>query len=417
MITAHRFAVLSCVFPPEPVVSAHTSARIAEQLVADGHPVLVITSFPSRPGGRMHPGFRRLLGDRTRTAAGFDLLRCFSFPSSASSLISRWLENVSFGMTSALAVLLTPRLGVVYANTWPIFAQGLVSLACRLRGIPLVLSVQDVYPESLVAQNRVRSEGSLIFRLLRWMDAATTRNSKALIVISARFRQFYLHERSLPPERVHTVPNWVDEHELIADPPDNPVRAEHGIPEDAFLAVYAGNVGVAAGVDVLLRSYAHMLERLDIYLLVAGAGSEFGNCQKLARETRNSRILFRRPWARADTSTVLGAADLCLVSTQGRQSLVSVPSKLISYMLAGRPVAALALPDSEIAAILTESGCGWVTPPGDPQKLSKLITEIAGLPRSERTRRGKAGRDFALAHYSQDVNLRKIITVLENAAG
>jgi len=414
-MSGNRFVVLSCVFPPEPVTSAQTSARIAEQLVAQGHPVLVVTSFPSRPGGRLHAGFTQLPFERKKAAAGFDLLRCYSFPSLTSSLFSRWLENVSFGMTSALAVLLTPGLRAVYANTWPIFAQGIIGLVCRMRRIPLVLSVQDIYPESLMVQNRVRGEHSWTFRLLKWMDAAIARNSRALIVISERFRGFYIHDRKLPADRIHAVPNWTDEDELIANPPNNPIRAMHGIPEDAFLMVYGGNVGAAAGVDAIVRAFTQILEQEKIYLLIAGDGSEFENCQRIGRTAVMERIIFHRPWAREETSTVLGAADVCILSTQGSQSLVSVPSKLISYMLASRPVAALALPESEVAAIVSESGCGWVIPPGKPESLAELILRISRLPESERSRRGKAGRDFALAHYSKRANLQKVITILESA--
>ena len=100
---------------------------------------------------------------------------------------------------------------IVYANTWPLFAQGILWMVCRLRGIPLVLSIQDIYPESLLAQNHLGHNGSWIFKGLRWIDTFITHHCHAVIVISEQFRQFYIWDRGLAPERVFTIPNWIEE--------------------------------------------------------------------------------------------------------------------------------------------------------------------------------------------------------------
>lgn len=414
-MTAYKFSILSCVFAPEPVVSAQTSFQIARELSTRGNSVRVISPFPSRPAGKQYPAYQRKLFARDRTNGGFDILRCFSFFSPCSSMASRFLENLSFGITSGFVLLTGAKPDAVYANTWPIFAQGIISLICRMRRIPFVLIVQDIYPESLLAQNRIQNEHSLIFKFLRMIDTLVTRNSAAVIVISDQFRDLYLRDRHLPSEKVQVVPNWIDENELVVDPPNNPLRAQYKIPEDAFLVVYGGNVGAAAGVDSVVQALAGMLEPGKIYLLIAGDGSEFDRCQRLAQDSKNNRIRLHRPWLAEETSIVLGAADLCILPTRGEQSLVSVPSKLFSYMLAARPVLALAGPDSEVARIILDSACGWVIPPDDPKKLIEQIAKIAALPRDELTQRGKAGRDFVQQHYSKSANLPKVIEILEKA--
>ena len=363
-MAVYRFDILSCVFPPEPVISAQTSFQIARELPITGNHVRIITTFPSRPAGKLYPGYVRKLFAQDHIEEGFDVLRCFSSFSPRSTTISRFLENISFGITSGFALLTGSAPDVVYANTWPILAQGIISLICQIRRIPLVLSVQDMYPESLLIQNRIQHESSWIYRFLRMLDTLIAKNCTALIVISDQFRDLYLRDRKLAPDKVHVVPNWIDENELIVDPPNNPIREQYKIPDNAFLVVYGGNIGKAANVDSVIRSFADLPDHEEIYLLIAGDGSEFDHCQRLARDSKNNRILFHHPWLVNETSTILGAADLCILPTQGEQSLVSVPSKLLSYMLASRPVLALALLDSDIARIILGSGCGWVIPPG-----------------------------------------------------
>lgn len=114
-----------------------------------------------------------------------------------------------------------------------------------------------------------------------------------------------------------------------------------------------------------------------------------------------------------ETSEVLRAADVLLLPTQREQSLVSMPSKLISYMLAGRPVIAQAVPGSDLAQTIEDADCGWVVQPEDPKILAEAIRKVMALPFEERNRRGLSGRDYALRHFTQATCLPKVINLLE----
>ncbi|MEA2336250.1 MAG: hypothetical protein QOE82_257, partial [Thermoanaerobaculia bacterium] len=127
-----RAVVVSCVFPPEPVVSSRTSFDVAQELSRRGHHVTVIAPFPNRPAGKLYAGYRRSLFRRERSVDGFEILRCGSFFSRRSSLLSRLAENVSFGITSAMALAVQQKSSVIYANTWPLFASAMLTAIARL---------------------------------------------------------------------------------------------------------------------------------------------------------------------------------------------------------------------------------------------------------------------------------------------
>jgi glycosyltransferase involved in cell wall biosynthesis len=150
--------------------------------------------------------------------------------------------------------------------------------------------------------------------------------------------------------------------------------------------------------------------------MIAGDGSMAEHCRWLASKGSNPRIVFHQPWKLSETTKVLQAADLLILPTQGEQSMVSVPSKLISYMFSARPVLALAQQDSEIANTILDSDSGWVVQPGNQQELSRQILEISTFNKSELGRRGEAGGNFARRYYSKSANLPKVIDVLESAA-
>ena len=409
----HLF-VVSCVFPPEPVVSARTSAQIAAALVARGHQVTVVAPFPNRPSGVLYPGYVRRLYYRQRSSQGFDVIRCFSVLSPRSSMVGRFLENLSFGVTGGWTVLIGRRPDVIYANTWPLFAAGILSLVAWLRHAPLVISVQDIYPDSLVVQGRIRAEGMLA-RWLRWLDGIVARGARAVIVISERFAAIYRDQRRVAPQRLHVIPNWIDGSSITLDDRSNQFRRQKGIPDESFVVVYGGNIGMAAGVETVIESFRYQRDVGNLRLVIAGEGNNLAACQDLAKRIAPERILFHCPWPIHETSTVLRAADLLVLPTQGSQSIASVPSKLIVYMLTARPVVALALPHSDLAEMVKRSGCGWVIRPDRPELLTAKIKEIMLLGSSELVRRGQAGRKFALRNLTSETCLPLILDVLEKA--
>src|ERR1700728_2991293 len=151
-----KVLIVSAVFPPETTVTAQTSFQIAGELFRRGHQVTVLAPFPSRPDGELFKGYRRSLYHTQNM--GFSVIRCFSFLSRKSTMGSRLLENIGFAITSSIAVLFASRTDIIYMNSWVIFASGLVSAAAWLRGVPVAMRIQNVYPESLSQQKRIASQ-------------------------------------------------------------------------------------------------------------------------------------------------------------------------------------------------------------------------------------------------------------------
>lgn len=411
-----RSLVVSCVYPPEPVVSARTSRDVASALAQRGHEVSVIAPFPNRPAGRIFPGYRRRLRERRTETGGIEVVRCFSFFSRRPSLASRLLESVSFAVTAGWLALVARRPAVIYANTWPIVGTGILLCVARLRGVRLVVNVQDLYPESLVSQERIGARGG-VAGWLRGLDGWIARGCDAVLLVSDRFLPFYRESRRVPAERLHVVPNWADApEELPSDEVARQFRAACGIPGDAFVVAFGGNIATAAGVEGLIGAFATLQDMPGCHLLIAGGGSNLEVCRGLASRVAPGRVHFRSPWLEEETLVALRAADLLALPTLAGQSEVSVPSKLMTYLLAGRPVLAVALPGSALACAVERSGAGWVVAPGAPAELAARIREIARLGSAERSRRGEAGLAFAKTEFAPDAGPARIVALLEQVA-
>ncbi|HEX7831352.1 MAG TPA: glycosyltransferase family 4 protein [Thermoanaerobaculia bacterium] len=377
-----KVAIVSCVYPPEPAVSARTSFEIAEALRDRGDDVTVICPFPNRPGGRVFDGFRRAWRS-VRDERGVRVERRWSTLSRSSTLISRFVENVTFGITSAIA-LRRAKPDIAYLNSWPLFATALAVLA--LGKTPFVVSVQDVYPESLFVQRRsgARVIGALLRRIDRWI----AKRARAVIVLSRGFAEIYERDRGVA--HVHVIPNWITD-DIAPDPEaGRAYRRERGIPDDAFLVVYGGNVGVAANVEQLIEA----TRTLDVHLLIAGSGPRVAACRAISHE----RVHFEDPWPMSMTAAVLSAADLLALPTLGEQSFVSVPSKLLTYLLMDKPILAIAPQDSEIARVIADANAG--------RTVQDNIADAI------RTTRGGGGRKYVLREFSRDACLPRILELL-----
>jgi colanic acid biosynthesis glycosyl transferase WcaI len=410
-----RVVLVSSVYPPEPVTSASTSHSLACELAKRGHEVTVITSYPNRPGGRVYQGFRRRLIAHHEMKDGIEIVRCFSTTSRTSTLLSRLAENLSFGIFAGLEMARMRRPGVIYVSAWAIFAKGIVSWVAGVRRIPVVLSIHDVYPESLVSLKKL-NPGTPIFRLLRWLDTCTARAAAALVVISKSAEKIYSRDREITYERIHRIADW----RAIEPPPQQEIaqrqRSLWGIGTDTFLIVFAGNIAASCGIESVISVVSKLGDKSQAHLVIAGSGSALESCQRVAGQYKSGRVKFSGPFLANEDLLILSAGDILILPTQGDQSLLSMPSKLISYMMSGRPVLATARRESDLAKIVNEAGCGWLVEPGDSEALAQHLDTIAAMERTELTRMGSLGRQYALTHFSPEACLPKLVAIIENAA-
>ena len=407
-----KVLVASCVFPPEPVVSAKTSYDVADYLNNLGYDVTVVCPKPSRNVDLQANQDDFKLGKY----GAFRIKRVWSVQSNSSGVISRFIENISYGFTLFMFILFSRKTKLIYANVWPIFAGGLAVLAAKLRRIKIITSVQDLYPESLGSQNRM-SEGSFIYRLLLSIDRKIARSTDHIIVISEAFKKVYLESRNVPESKLTIVKNWVKESHI--DSIDKKTARENisahtslSIEADDTLCVYGGNIGVASGLDEFILYIKEAGKGLKF--LIAGDGVLLDKLKLYVDENGlQEQVGFLSPWPLELTSSLLGSADLLILTTAKGQEFASVPSKLITYMLAAKPILLIASKESDSGMELLRAEAGFVVSERSGQALNNVLDKFRAMDVSQRERMGEDGRRYAKENYSFEsasMKLDKIVT-------
>ncbi len=225
-----------------------------------------------------------------------------------------------------------------------------------------------------------------------------------------------MNDRGVPADKVHVITNWGGDEIVDADRSAAlAFRRKLGIPENAFVAVYAGNVGVASNAELLVEAMAKLKDRTQIYLVIAGEGAKLCACRDEAERKVLDHVVIHTPWRTEETGSVIKMADVLLLPTKDRQSLNSIPSKLITYLLSGRPVIAAVLPESDTATAIAESGAGWVVNPDSAALIAEAILAASEQSAESLSRMGSAGREYAFENHSRESNLSRLVEIVEMA--
>jgi colanic acid biosynthesis glycosyl transferase WcaI len=173
--------------------------------------------------------------------------------------------------------------------------------------------------------------------------------------------------RKVPADRIEIIRSWVDGSNIRPTSRHNSWREEMSVPADKFVAMFAGTMGLASAVDVLVDVAATLKQNGhdDILLICIGEGLLKPEMIRRSAELGLDNIRFLPFQPQGRLSEVQSTADVLLLTMKKSNSGSSVPSKLITYMAVGRPILCAVQSDSAIARRVSLAQCGFVVSPGD----------------------------------------------------
>ena len=380
-----RILIITQWFDPELALKGRAFARF---LVEAGHDVEVITGFPNYPEGRIYPGYRLKLLERS-SVDGFRLNRVFLFPSRNANVLARVLNYVSFMLTATMfGVFGARRPDVIYAYHPPLTTGIAAAIVGFLRRRPVVYDIQDLWPDTLSATGMIRSPR--LIRLIGGICKLVYRRMARIVVLSPGFRD-HLIARGVAENRIEVIYNWADETTGL---PDSSGSAPPDGPEQPFRLLFAGNMGRAQGLASVVRAAqisAETGEKID-YIFV-GAGLERFALEAQAAEAGLTNVIFKAAVPVNEMPAVFNEADGLLVHLRDDPLFdITIPSKTQAYLAAGKPILMATRGDS--VSLVERARAGVAAIPADPLSIATAAAALAGMSPAERGRLGEAGRAF-----------------------
>jgi glycosyltransferase involved in cell wall biosynthesis len=369
-LAGRRILIVGINYAPEHTGIAPYTTQTAEHFAASGADVLVLTGIPHYPHWTVPPGYRRRLSVRERRK---DVLvrRLRHYVPRSQTAARRALYEASFG-GQVLRQRLPWRPDVVVAVTPALLGANAASVLARRHGVPLVVVVQDLM--GLAAVQSGIAGGPTVARTTAEIERRVLRRAADVITISEAFRDRVV-SFGVEPSRVHVIRNWSHVSAPTAD--RDKTRADRGWGPDLVVALHAGNMGLKQGLENVVEAARLAHERaVPVRFVLMGDGSQRARLVALAGDLPT--IEFLPPCEEDSFTDLLAAADVLLVNELGSVVDMSLPSKLTSYFVAGRPVVAAVCADGGTAAEIRRSGAGSAVPPDDPSAVLGAVLQVTG---------------------------------------
>lgn len=382
---------------------------VAKTLSEKGIEIEALTGKPNYPQGIIYTGYKAWGCQRdVHQGVNINRIPLLARGSGGLQLALNYLSFVMSGFLFAPWMLRKKRFDVVFVYAPSPILQAIPAIFLGwLKGCPVVLWVQDLWPESLSATGYVHNR--FILAVVRQVVRFIYHHTDLILVQSKAFDE---PVRALAPiTPIIYYPNSVDNTFAAPATVELPIVKGLG---DGFSVMFAGNVGTAQAVEVIVEAASLLKKYTDIHFVVLGEGSrwEWMRQEKQRLDLSNLHLPGRFP---VETMPGFMQKASALLVTLADQEIfnATIPSKVQAYLAAGRPI--LACLNGEGASLVTSADAGLAVPAENGQALAEAILHLYHMSPQNLDAMGARGRLYYAEHFSHDVLINQLIDHLQSA--
>ncbi len=380
------------------------------QWVKDGHNVTVITCAPNHPQGRVYEGYRNRFYQR-ETKDGIAVIRVWTFVTANEGFFKRTLNYISYLCSAVVVSLFLPKADVVL-STSPQFFNGLAGyFVGKMRRIPWVLEIRDLWPESIVTVGAIKSQA--VIKMLEWIERFAYRNADHIVPVTDSFK-VYILGKGIEAGKITVVKNGVDLAQYRPVDGASELAEELGL-TGKFIVSYFGTHGMAHHLETILEAARRLSHVPNIVFLMVGDGAERQVLVQMrnAMGLQNVMMLDQQPKSRMPDFWALSAVSLVLLKKSDLFKTV-IPSKIFESLAMAKPIV-LGV-EGESADLLRAAQAGLCIEPEDADQLVARVLELS-RDTQLRQRLGRNGRRFVMEQFDRIILARKLASVIEMVCG
>ncbi len=393
-------------FPGRDAPGSRQPYSLARFLAERGHEITVVAG-----NSNLDTGAREESTDTETKAAGrLRVLRLPSLPGGRGTNVARLSAYSAFMLMAGLRGAVLPRPDVILGSIQPLFTGLAAWAAARIRQVPFVLEVRDLWPDALLVKKALSpAQARPLFALTNHLY----RSAERIVSITPGIRRELL-KKQIPGGKIDVFPNGFDPALFAgSESKREEIRKEYGWGDDT-VAMYTGSFTKVTAVDVLVRAAARLNGSARIRFEFFGAGPTRKAVEHLACELRAINVAFHDPVPKVQVPGLLAAADLGLMSLFDTPlAHIYFENKFLDYMGAGKPI--IAAFEGEQADIIRRKNAGLVAGPGDDLELSRLLLQASSDPEGRKAM-GQEGRRLVRECLQLPDILNRYATMLEAAA-
>lgn len=397
-------------FPPEVNAPASRTFEHCREWVKAGHQVTVITCAPNFPSGKVSPGYRNKLR-QSEMMDGIRVVRVWSYIAENKGFLKRILDYVSYMVTATLVSPFVRKVDVVIGTSPQFFTACAAYMVSRLKRIPYIFELRDLWPESIKAVGALRNPG--VLRILEGMELFLYRSAARIISVTHSFR-LNLISRGIDPAKIEVVTNGVDCSRFKPQAKDRELVSSLGL-AGKFVAGYIGTHGMAHALDTIL-SAADTVRRLpdgdSFRFILLGDGALKRSLVEQAKRMNLDNVFFIDSVPKAEVVRYWSLLDVSIIHLKRNKLFTTViPSKLFECMGMGIPV--LHGVAGESAEIVEREKVGLVFESENPGELCEKLLRLKDDHILYRT--FQSGCVEASGRYDRSVLADRLLEIVEDA--
>ena len=361
-----------------------------EVFVRNGHKVFVACSNDSRsiePDGIQEWNGMTVLRIKTGNVTG------------TTNIIKKGLATVSVDYYFKKAIkknFKNERFYLILYPTPPITLANTIAWAKKYYGAKTYLMLKDIFPQNAVDLGMMTTNGlkGLIHSYFRKKEKFFYSVSDTIGCMSPANVKYVLeHNPEISPNKVEVCPNCLsvpaEEPTFIRD--SSNLKKQYGIPEDAVVFIYGGNLGKPQGIGFLIECLRYVKDNKKAFFMIIGEGSEFGKLQQFIDEEKPSNVKLLHYMPKEEYQQVSDQCDVGLMFLDHRFTIPNFPSRILNYLASGNPVLAATDPNSDIGTIARDNGFGFCCESNDVKGFEKAVNDFIS---ADREQMGKKGWEF-----------------------
>lgn len=379
--------------------------ELALGLSEKGHKVTVLTGIPNYPTGKFFLGYG-LFKNARQNYHGVTVIHVPLLPRGKGGPLSLALNYFSFALCGSLLApfLCQGSYDVIFVfQTSPITVGIPAIILKRLKNIPIIFWVLDLWPESLSATGTIHSEKilNIVSRLVRLIYREC-----ALILVASKAFTDSIEAKGVDRGKIRFFPNWAETYykPLYTN---SRVSQLEGLPK-GFRIMFAGSIGAAQDFGTILTAAEKLAPHKDIHWLILGHGRMYDWVfDQIKKRNLSNNVHLMGYYSPERMPEFFSLADVMLVTLK-RDPLfaLTIPGKIQSYMAFGKPI--IAAVDGEAARLIKESGAGLSCPAGDANALCDAVLTMYKMPNDQREHMGEQGRIYCKLNFERTMLFDKL---------
>lgn len=403
-----KILYISQYFYPEVCAPSNRALANIKYLADKGHEVTVLTEMPNHPRGVIFDGYKHKLFLKERID-NFLINRVWVFTSKKKNFITRMLFYISFMMFGAIHTLVNwKKYDVVYTSSPPLFVAGIAIILKKFfPKTKYVFEVRDLWPDSAIDLGELNNK--LAIKLSMRMEKKIYSISERIIVISNYIKNKII-DKEIAEGKITVIHNGTDEEFITKTKkvPQDLIRKYRT--ENNFIVVYAGNIGVAQNLKIIINS-AEMLQNENVLFLFVGDGPYKNQLEQLVVRKEITNVIFVGEIDREKIHEYLYLAD-CGVVILKRIPLFTgaLPSKIFDYMACDLPI--LLGVEGEAKTLVEDSGTGLGFESDNSEDLINKIMYLKNHT-DELNSMSSKGKDYVYNNFNRTKQASKIEDILK----